>query len=119
MRMVKSREALTPEQRAWFERAIKSEQDRAALKASYELMANVIDDPEHSEWQPMTTAPKDATWVIVMTNYRGEVRAHWASGDGDGLMPPFEGWFVKSGGGYSAIPQPIAWKHEPTIQKND
>lgn len=38
---------------------------------------------------------------------------HYAYGDGDGLMPPFRGWFKKVGsgpGGYFKGIDPIKWR---------
>lgn len=61
-----------------------------------------------NEWQPMSTAPRNATEIEVSTDLRSVV-AHWAEGDGENV-PPFRGWFeagdmLTSAGAYSA-PQP-------------
>lgn len=70
-------------------------------------------------WRSMKSAPFDASWVEVILA-SGEVhRSHWACGDGDGLMPPFEGWFVQVGEGVSryfrGIPDPIGWRREDDL----
>jgi len=65
--------------------------------------------------RPMSDAPRDATW-IVLWYARGcshyPVAAHWADGDGDGLMPPYRGWFQwdNYGTGFVGVDgTPAAW----------
>lgn len=48
------------------------------------------------DWQPMDTAPKTGPVVHVelLRKDGSTCVAHWAYGDGDGLMPPFgPAWF--------------------------
>lgn len=49
------------------------------------------------QWQPIETGPRNATWVRVKLADGTEVDAHYADGDGDGLMPAYRGWFVRRG----------------------
>ena len=73
-----------------------------------------------AEWQPMKSAPKNATWVeVLLANGRSVQRAHWASNLSGEEQPPFEGWFYErevgsgKGSGYHQItPKPIAWRPE-------
>lgn len=44
-------------------------------------------------WQPMATAPKDCTWIIVLTEEGDEERVHWAEDLSGEDQPPFRGWF--------------------------
>jgi hypothetical protein len=63
-------------------------------------------------WQPMSTAPRNATDIRVKLK-SGMVyeRAHWASDLSGEEQPPFEGWFVERGdkSGFESIPEPVAW----------
>ena len=67
-------------------------------------------------WRHMDCAPKNATDVKVQLKDGTELIAHYADGDGDGLMPPYCGWFtarVLSSGAlmyYGQIQEPVAWK---------
>lgn len=71
-------------------------------------------DNSGNEWQPMSTAPRNATEIEVSTDLRSTV-AHWAEGDGENV-PPFRGWFEairKSDGKvshYLEIEPPHAWR---------
>lgn len=44
-------------------------------------------------WQPMATAPKDCTWIIVLTEKGVEERVHWAEDLTGEEQPPYQGWF--------------------------
>lgn len=68
-------------------------------------------------WHPMSTAPRDATWFIAQTRDRTSYRVHYGCGDGDGLMPPFDGFFraIESGGKvlyYQQVERLIEWRPE-------
>lgn len=59
----------------------------------------------------MAEFPEDATWnlVLVEKGFNVEWRlVHWASGDGDGLMPAFRGLFVSDGYGFREF-EPSGW----------
>jgi hypothetical protein len=63
-------------------------------------------------WDPLCNAPIGGRVLEV----RGRDAAgrllepmHWACGDGDGLMPPFIGWFVPGGGGFVGV-DPVEWQ---------
>jgi len=70
----------------------------------------------HNRWDPMSTAPRRGYPIM---NVRGRSAdgsilepMHYACGDGDGLMPPFDGWFVPYGSGRSGFYQvrPLEWQ---------
>lgn len=67
-------------------------------------------------WQPIKTAPLNATEVILRVPVaRGwpdhyQVIAHWASGGGE-EQPPFRGWFRHNGFGFSEVSgEPTHWR---------
>lgn len=65
-------------------------------------------------WDMMNTAPKSGPiFGIRGRTHRGVVleNMHYACGDGDGLMPPFDGWFVPdgSGKGFNQV-FPVEWQ---------
>jgi hypothetical protein len=45
-------------------------------------------------WQPIDTAPKDASWIIVLVPSGNVHRAHWASDLSGEEHPAFQGWFI-------------------------
>lgn len=62
-------------------------------------------------WNPMRTAPKNATWIEVETKDGQICQAHWASDLSGEEQPPFEGWYVEPKPGYSYRQvQPIQWR---------
>ncbi len=67
------------------------------------------------EWKPIGTYPM--TGPVLHVEARGRdgtiyPDAHYACGDGDGLMPPFDGWFepMSGGRGFSQIRKPVEWR---------
>lgn len=48
-----------------------------------------------NEWQPMKTAPRNATDVRLKLKNGETVIGHWASDLSGEDQPPFEGWFEK------------------------
>ncbi len=69
-----------------------------------------------NHWQPIMSAPKNATEIEVKMK-DGEIypKAHWASDLSGEEHPPFQGWFVPTiidneVVGYSEIAQPIEWR---------
>ena len=69
----------------------------------------------HDRWDPMCNAPR-AGYPILHVRGRdnnGKVLdlMHYACGDGDGMMPSFNGWFVRwqSAPGYYGV-EPIEWQ---------
>lgn len=73
------------------------------------------------EWQPIDTAPKTGLaetillWVPSLHGTGGPVLAHWAYGDGDGMMPAFgPSWFWWSGYDFRELQQrPTHWMPLP------
>lgn len=63
-------------------------------------------------WQPMATAPKNATWVEVLLPDHTVVNAHWAEDMSGEEQPPFRGWFASSASltSFREVPAPIAWR---------
>lgn len=73
-----------------------------------------------SAWQPIETAPRNATWIKVRLADATEVEAHFASGDGDGLMPSYHGWFVRRGDYFGEChPDPTHWQPLSQQPEND
>ena len=70
-----------------------------------------------AEWNDMSTAPKTGPVreVALLTSGGIVPRAHWAYGEGDGLMPAFgPAWFKPSGGGYVEVQGKIlGWRELP------
>lgn len=68
------------------------------------------------EWQPMSTAPKNATNVEVLTAEGKQLVAHWAEDLSGEDQPAFSGWFIKVEGSkhclayFSGIREPKAWR---------
>jgi hypothetical protein len=65
-------------------------------------------------WDPMNSAPR-AGYPILHVRGRTESGQlvepmHYACGDGDGLMPPFDGWFVPSAGAGFIEVRPVEWQ---------
>lgn len=64
-------------------------------------------------WDSMSTAP---TRGYPILHVRGRDKLgnviddmHYACGDGDGMMPPFDGWFIRIGDGFSQV-HPVEWQ---------
>lgn len=69
-------------------------------------------------WEPIATAPRNATWIQVLMTDGTEQRAHWAQDLSGEEQPAFRGWFVKAGSVdpyMRQIGEPIGWKPLPTI----
>lgn len=63
------------------------------------------------EWKELPQADKSAgraASVGLLMPDGSIVVGHFAYGDGDGLIPPFRGWFRKAGDGFLQI-QPLKW----------
>lgn len=66
-----------------------------------------------SNWQPISTAPKDATSIQVkMKDGAIHKDVHWASDMSGEDQPMFEGWFIPCSGGwnYEQIDTPEKWQ---------
>lgn len=73
-----------------------------------------------SAWEPIETAPRNATWIKVRLADATVVEAHFASGDGDGLMPSYHGWFVWRGYYFGEChPDPTHWQPLSQQPEND
>lgn len=66
------------------------------------------------EWKPISCAPQGEGWHVqwIMGRLPGgiEVPVHYAFGDGEGLMPPFRGWFRKCGKHDMCGVDPTEWR---------
>lgn len=100
----------------WYRRYLEGR--KAALELRFgqlqgaESMETVV-APFLEGWQPMQTAPKNATWVWLLFADGKEERAHWAHGGGEDQPIFGPGWFMKGGGGFWEISgTPYAWKPE-------
>lgn len=66
---------------------------------------------QNSEWQPMSTAPKDCTWIIIRNDKGETYKAHWAEDESGEYQPAFRGWFYDPGTYFREVPgKLIAWK---------
>lgn len=67
-------------------------------------------------FEPMHTAPQNATTILVVMEDGTQQEAHWAQDLSGEEQPPFRGWFVASRDrsgkvyGYSQISEPVGWK---------
>ncbi len=70
-------------------------------------------------WQPIKTAPKNATEILVLLEHKGDrhvMVAHWAEDLGGEEQPPFRGWFFWNVWQFSALPsEPTHWTPIPTF----
>ena len=93
--------------------------DIPALVAEVKRLQAII----KAEWNDMSTAPKTGPVreVALLTSGGIIPRAHWACGDGDGLMPAFgPAWFKPSGSGYIEVQGKIlGWRELPENIKAD
>ena len=67
-------------------------------------------------WQPIKTAPKDATEVrVLMRDGTMHEKAHWASDLSGEDQPAFQGWFIPSPdtSGFREIEEPTHWRPLP------
>ena len=70
----------------------------------------------HDRWDPLSTAPQSGYPILEVRGRTatGHIleRMHRAFGDGDGMMPPFDGWFVPYEGGRSGFYEvrPVEWQ---------
>jgi hypothetical protein len=73
-------------------------------------------DWRRDRWDPMTNAPRDGYPILMVRGRTAEGKVlepmHYACGDGDGLMAPFDGWFVPYGNGCDGFYQvrPVEWQ---------
>lgn len=66
-------------------------------------------------WDPLINAPVRGYPILHVRGrtLTGQVLEdmHYACGDGDGLMPPFDGWFVPQAGGHGFVQVfPVEWQ---------
>lgn len=75
-----------------------------------------VRDPDG--WQPMETAPKNATWIDVILEDGMELEAHWSEDMSGEFQPKYAGWFIRRVDidnpkiitGYQEIHDPIGWR---------
>ena len=60
-------------------------------------------------WSEMSVAPKTTERIEVELKDGSIVEAHWASDLSGEEQPPFQGWFVERGDGFSQV-FPIHWR---------
>jgi len=66
------------------------------------------------KWQPIATAPRNASWMLVRLPNGDVRRAHWAEDLSGSEQPAFRGWFVATSSvSYGDIPDPTHWMPEP------
>lgn len=64
------------------------------------------------EWRPISTAERNATWIIVLLD-NGDVRkAHFAEDLSGEFQPAFSGWFVEAGKSFEQV-YPTHWMPLP------
>ncbi len=107
----------------------KARQVHRAIETVLAALASPQPPRDEMALRPMSEAPKNATWVVLWfcksvmpAAWNVEpVVAHWADGDGDGLMPPYKGWFQSTGGyGFSGVDTKNAFGWSASlIGKND
>ncbi len=77
------------------------------------VLVKLAEDP----WQPIETAPKNATTVRLRNGVR-ELEGHWASDLSGSEQPPFQGWFEALHDPHSGnlmynreiVPAPTEWR---------
>ena len=67
-----------------------------------------------SDWMDLSLANKEpypapCDDVELLLGDGTVVVGHYAFGDGDGLMPPFRGWFVECGTYFKGV-SPVKWR---------
>ena len=65
-----------------------------------------------SPWQPISTAPRNATWIIGKFRDEDVRRIHFAEDLSGSDQPAFSGWFYESGKSFHPC-EPIAWMPDP------
>lgn len=65
-----------------------------------------------TRWLPISSAPRDATWIEVKDRNGNVAKAHFAYGGGEDQPPFGPAFFVATkGGGYTEMhPQPLQWR---------
>jgi len=74
-------------------------------------------DDARKGWSPMSTAPRNAKWITLLTEDRGTQRivsAHYAEDLSGEEQPPFKGWFEETDAhGFSEVHgKLIGWKED-------
>lgn len=67
-------------------------------------------------WEPMKTAPRDATEIVGLMPDGNERTIHWASDLSGSEQPPFEGWFYRLGSRYVGC-EPVKWRPLPPVRR--
>lgn len=64
-------------------------------------------------WKPMSTAPRDATWIVARVEGAQRVlRVHFAQDLSGEEQPAFSGWFYQQGNSFFEAPHLDAWMSE-------
>ncbi len=70
-------------------------------------------------WKTGESAPTDGSEFIAYVQRAGThgfLVIHYANGDGDGLMPPYKGFFYWRGGDFSEAPEILKWMPIPKVK---
>jgi hypothetical protein len=100
-------------------------QSADALRACADALA-----PPEPGWQPISTAPKDGTWIVVVgpihdsdaPTFRGHPRAcvsRWFREEDFRESPAYAPGWCYSAPGYSSTIQPTHWMPLPASQRSD
>lgn len=78
---------------------------KLAQQDEYDLAAKIVElelnlgrcaaAERDGQWQPISTAPKDATWIRLLLKSGEEVKGHWAQDYSGENQAPFDGWFTE------------------------
>lgn len=64
-------------------------------------------------WDPMVNAPRAGYPILHVRGRTADGHVvepmHYACGDGDGIMPPFDGWFIPIGKEFVEV-DPVEWQ---------
>ncbi len=70
-------------------------------------LAGTSANPE--PWQPIKTAPRNATTIRVKMRDGVMHEAHWAEDISGEDQPAFRGWFIAVGNSFREIDEPVEW----------
>lgn len=93
-----------------------SEDSECSTEFGQAVKAELLSCLSGERWQPIKTAPKDATEMrVLMRDGTVYERAHWASDLSGEDQPPFQGWFIPSqnASGFREIEEPTHWRPLP------
>jgi hypothetical protein len=92
--------------------SITKEEAAAALEKFKPYMVScvqIFEEWRSTIWQPIETAPRNATWLLVKMADGMIYRAHWACDLSGEEQPPFRGWFIRKSDFMKQIETPKFW----------